>query len=178
MFRMHLLDTQPVGPVAKVFNFIKKLPRNIQTPFLVMCHLPLGAMKKTRIFEEGKLVYKSLTQHEFWKTGWIYLPAMLHHKKKLGVLDQFKRALIATCTRVLSEVKRISLNMSELRKIAETVILDFQTIIAVGRLKSPYSQSDPGGKSCPSKSREGNSRNLQRPSLELEVGAFEVAGLR
>lgn len=91
MFRMHLLDTEPVGLVAKIFKWMKKLPAPIQTPILVFCHLPLGAMRKTRIVHEGKAIYTSLTQHDFWKTGTIYLPAMLHTRKKLGLLDQMKQ---------------------------------------------------------------------------------------
>lgn len=87
MFRMHLLDTEPKSFVSSIFRLIKKLPKSLQTRAMTICHLPLGAAKKTWIFEEGKKVCKSLTRHEFWQTGVVYLPALLHKKKEEGLLN-------------------------------------------------------------------------------------------
>lgn len=87
MFRMHLLDTEPTSFVSSIFKLIKKMPKSLQTRVMTICHLPLGAAKKTWIFEGGKKVCKSLTRHEFWQTGVVYLPALLHKKKEQGLLN-------------------------------------------------------------------------------------------
>ncbi|MEC7839500.1 MAG: hypothetical protein VX777_05635 [Chlamydiota bacterium] len=89
MFRMHLLDTEPIGPVACIFNLIKKLPKSIQTKVLVFFHIPMGATKETWIYEGGRRVCKSLSRHDFWTTGVVYLPALLHKKQEEGVFGEF-----------------------------------------------------------------------------------------
>lgn len=80
LFRMQLLDTQPQGPVALLFRWIKQLPARWQVPVLAHLHLPLGAFRKIWIWEEGRKVAKSLSSHTFFKTGQIYLPALLVEK--------------------------------------------------------------------------------------------------
>lgn len=77
LFRMQLLDTEPQGPVAYLFRWIKQLPAKWQVPVLAHLHLPLGAFRKIWIFEKGHKVAKSLSSHPFFKTGQIYLPALL-----------------------------------------------------------------------------------------------------
>lgn len=81
-FRMQLLDTEPQGPVLKLFQLIKKLPVRWQVPLLAFLHLPLGAMRTIWVEEDGVKVPKSLTRHAFFKTGQIFLPALLIHKLK------------------------------------------------------------------------------------------------
>ncbi len=88
MFRMHLLDTEPIGPVGAIFGLIKKLPKFMQTPVLAFFHRPMGAARETWIFEGGRRICKSLTRHDFWKTGIVYLPALLHKKKEEGLLSE------------------------------------------------------------------------------------------
>lgn len=77
LFRMQLLDTEPHGPVAHLFHWIKQLPARWQVPVLAHLHLPLGAFRKIWIWEEGRKVAKSLSSHTFFETGQIYLPALL-----------------------------------------------------------------------------------------------------
>lgn len=86
LFKMHLLNTEPFGAIATIFNLIKKLPAGIQTRVLTALHLPFGARAKTWIIEEGKKICKSLATHDFWETGEVFLPAYLHHQKEKGVL--------------------------------------------------------------------------------------------
>lgn len=77
LFRMQLLDTEPQGPVAHLFRWIKQLPARWQVPVLAHLHLPLGAFRKIWIWEKGRKVAKSLSSHTFFETGQIYLPALL-----------------------------------------------------------------------------------------------------
>ncbi|MEM1283656.1 MAG: hypothetical protein AAGG81_08905 [Chlamydiota bacterium] len=97
LFKMHLLDTEPIGAVSVIFSLIKKLPKCIQTPIMTLCHLPLGAAKQTWIIEKGKHVCKSLTRHEFWLTGEVYLPALLHKQKEEGILSHFREFIDMLC---------------------------------------------------------------------------------
>lgn len=85
LFRMQLLDTHPQGPVSLLFRGIKCLPKKWQVPLLMFLHLPLGAFRRIWIEEEGVQVSKSLRTHVFFKTGQIFLPALLIAK----VLDIF-----------------------------------------------------------------------------------------
>jgi hypothetical protein len=84
LFRMSLLDTEPIGFVGFVFSLIKKLPSFFRVPILTALHLPFGASERTWIIEEGTLACKSLTSHHFWKTAEVYLPALLHKQVKNG----------------------------------------------------------------------------------------------
>lgn len=87
LFKMPLLQTEPIGYIAKIFDLIKKLPEKLQTKVLTFLHLPFGAAKGTWIIENGKKVRKSLTTHEFWETAEVYLPAFLHKQKEVGALN-------------------------------------------------------------------------------------------
>lgn len=86
LYRMQLLNTEPEGPVSKIFACIKKLPEKWQVPLLTTLHLPLGAAKKTWIEENGVLVAKSLKDHSFFNTGEVYLPAFMHDQLLRGSL--------------------------------------------------------------------------------------------
>lgn len=95
LFRMQLLDTEPQGPVALLFRGIKTIPEKWQVPLLMFLHLPLGAFRKIWIEEEGIKVAKSLSTHMFFKTGQIFLPALLIAKVMLlnTLCNNFKKLL-------------------------------------------------------------------------------------
>jgi hypothetical protein len=107
MFRMHLLDTEPLGPVSMIFAWIKNLPQCMQTRVMTFCHLFLGATKKTWILENGKHVCKSLTRHEFWKTGEVFLPAFLHKKLESDAFSQLKALVEEIVATVYAWVKAV-----------------------------------------------------------------------
>jgi hypothetical protein len=77
LFRMSLLDTEPLGLIAWAFKAIKMLPQSWQVPVLAFLHLPLGATRKVWVEEDGKKVPKSLVLHPFFRTGQVFLPALL-----------------------------------------------------------------------------------------------------
>lgn len=130
MFRMHLLDTEPVGFVSLIFKWIKKLPKEMQTPVLTFFHLPLGAAKKTWIYERGEKICKSLTRHEFWETGIVYLPALLHRKKEEGLLKDISYLILISCERI----KRIFAGSSFLLKnILPNLSFDFNSSLRLQR---------------------------------------------
>lgn len=85
LFVMPLLESEPKGVVNHVFKFIKSLPTAAHVPILTLLHKPLGAGKGVWIQENGQSVYKSLNNHEFWKTGKVFLPALLHKQKELEI---------------------------------------------------------------------------------------------
>ncbi|CRX38055.1 hypothetical protein [Estrella lausannensis] len=98
MFKIHLLDTEPTSFVAHIFSMIKLLPVTWQTAVMTFFHLPMGASRTTWIFEKGKRVAKSLTQHEFWESGIVYLPALLlklKEKGMLGLMNHLKHGFIS-----------------------------------------------------------------------------------
>lgn len=84
LFKIHLLNTEPIGPCKIIFSLIKQIPDKWQTPLLSTLHLPFGAADAQKIFENGVLVEKSLRTHQFWNTGEVYLPAYLLHQKYQG----------------------------------------------------------------------------------------------
>lgn len=86
LFKMHLLETEPSGFLGHLFGFIKMLPDYLHLPILTLLHRPLGASKGVCIIENGITVCKRLTEHEFWKTGIVYLPALLHQKREMELL--------------------------------------------------------------------------------------------
>ncbi len=86
LYKMPLLDTHPVGLVARIFRFVKTLPTKIQVRVLTSLHLLFGAWRGTWIHENGCDVWKSLLTHEFWETAEVYLPALLVEQKVNGTL--------------------------------------------------------------------------------------------
>jgi hypothetical protein len=87
LYKMSLLDTEPTGIVSKIFNMIKKLPKDFQVGMLTAIHFPLGAWKGREIKENGNVVRKNLIRHNFWNTAEVYLPAFLSHQKETGALS-------------------------------------------------------------------------------------------
>lgn len=87
LFQMHLLATEPSGFTKWLFAAIKKAPMPLRTFILTRLHFPLGAGVGTWIIEQGTRVYKSLSRHEFFETGLVYLPAYLHRQQEIGLLS-------------------------------------------------------------------------------------------
>lgn len=111
MFLMPLLETEPVGVVAKIFGWINKLPKFVQVTVLTLAHLPLGAARKTWIIEEGKVSCKSLTRHEFWETGVVYLPALLHLKLEKKAFFQVAKAAQKRMRSTFHKIKSLFLEL-------------------------------------------------------------------
>jgi hypothetical protein len=86
LYKMSMLDTEPQNAIIWIFRGIKMLPAPLQVPVLTNLHLLIGAGRKTWIEENGKLVPKSLTNHMFWETGDVYLPALLIKQHLAGDL--------------------------------------------------------------------------------------------
>lgn len=87
LFKMHILDTESVGVLGFLFETIKRLPKDFHIPALNYIHLLFGASKETWIMENGEIVCRSLSTHRFFKTGEIYLPALLHKQLEAGIID-------------------------------------------------------------------------------------------
>ncbi|MCB1112583.1 MAG: hypothetical protein H7A37_00095 [Chlamydiales bacterium] len=101
MFRQHLLDTTPEGAAAPIFRALNLLPRWLATPIMANLHRLFGAHRGRWIVEHGQRVYKSLTRHEFWKTGIVYLPSRLVMLRKSGIL----KPLLLESTRLCAAAK-------------------------------------------------------------------------
>lgn len=110
MFKIHLLDTEPTSFVAHIFSAIKLLPEKWQTAVMTFFHIPMGAFKTTWIFEKGKLVAKSLTKHEFWDSGIVYLPALLLKLKEMGLLGFINQIGIGTLYTIPGSALRYCFN--------------------------------------------------------------------
>jgi len=105
MFQMHLLETEPTSFVQYIFKAIKLLPEKWHTPVMIFFHLPLGAFRETWVYEQGKRVSKSLTNHEFWETGNIFLPALLLKLKETGALDFVEDLLQAIIEKITYQIR-------------------------------------------------------------------------
>jgi hypothetical protein len=90
-FRMSLMKTEPIGFIGAYFKLLRKfnIPESIQFKLLTLIHIPFGANKVTRIEENGKMVMKALTNHEFWNTSEIYLPAFLIAQIEAGSFKSY-----------------------------------------------------------------------------------------
>lgn len=84
LFQLPLLEAEPTGFMALAFKILRSLPKPMQVPVFMICHLPFAPFRGTWIRENGKKVFKSLMKHDFWSTGVVYLPAYLHHQKVSG----------------------------------------------------------------------------------------------
>lgn len=134
LYRMQLLNTEPEGPVSKIFACIKKLPEKWQVPLLTTLHLPLGAAKKTWIEENGVPVAKSLKDHSFFHTGEVYLPAFMHDqllrgslKCPLGLHDAYfavgllsDKHKFGFIQKKLEEREKFTINKDDLLKFLQT----------------------------------------------------------
>lgn len=93
-FRIQLLDTEPGGVIERIFAYIKKLPSEWRVPVLMFFHIPLGAKRTLWIEQNGGWVPKSLHRHPFFKTGQVYLPALLIHKVQKMKTREFLKTFI------------------------------------------------------------------------------------
>lgn len=87
MYSMPMWNTEPKGFLGLLFKFIRKLPDPLQVKMLTICHFPFNSWKGVWVEEENGKIWKSLTSAPFWKNGLVYLPALLHYKKELGILS-------------------------------------------------------------------------------------------
>jgi hypothetical protein len=92
IFKIKFLDTAPQGAVLVFFNSIRSLPKKWQWPVMQFLHCVIGANRKKMVSELGVIVEKTLLKTEFWKTGEIFLPAMLHYKLEAGLLTKIHGA--------------------------------------------------------------------------------------
>lgn len=88
MYSLPMWNTEPKGFLGALFKLIRKLPDPLQVKMLTFCHFPFNSWKGVWIEEENGKTWKSLTSAPFWKTGLVYLPALLHYKKELGILSK------------------------------------------------------------------------------------------
>lgn len=107
MFKIHLLETEPTSFVSYIFKAIKLLPSHWQTDVMTFFHLPMGAWKETWIYEQGRRVCKSLTNHEFWETGIVFLPALLLKLKEAGLLEEFREGILHTKRSIMLKMRRV-----------------------------------------------------------------------
>lgn len=87
MFRLPFIDCEPTNFFKFIFSVIRKFPVWMQLPIITALHVPLGAKASIVVEENGRKVHKSLANHEFWVTGEVFLPALLHKLKRSGVLE-------------------------------------------------------------------------------------------
>lgn len=113
LFTIALLDTEPQGPVAAIFRWIKRLPHQWRVSVLAYLHLPLGSARGLWTYEAGRWRWHSLFTHEFSSHGMIYLPALLIEKARLlfdsGNLSMwvfFKLVLICRILKMHFSTKR------------------------------------------------------------------------
>jgi hypothetical protein len=90
LFKMSLMKTEPVGFVGACFNLFRTLgiPQMTQFKLVALFHIPFGAWKGTEITENGNSVIKKLTNHDFWTSSEVYLPALLIAQLEAGHLPK------------------------------------------------------------------------------------------
>jgi hypothetical protein len=165
MFQMRLLDTEPSGAVHYIFKLIRKLPQGWQTPILTFCHIPMGALKETWIFENGRTVSKSLTNHEFWETGVVYLPALLHKFKEEGFLPFASGAIHILYKNIKENFFKLATLFTSSEKSMHTLI--FETIHPLKVLKTNQFFRSFIGKLCLSSVPRSQSFSLRTSSLRF-----------
>lgn len=134
LFQMHLLATEPVGPVAHLFKFLRKLPKELRTYVLTRLHIPLGAGRKTYINMGGKRIAKSLSKHEFFETGIVYLPAYLHRQQEMGLIGRtieiFEKAIAEAAETVARPAHAFARKMMELYNLTLSEIRYYKFLLA------------------------------------------------
>jgi len=87
LYRMQLIDCEPGGPIQVLFNLIKWLPKRFHAYVLTRLHYLLGAWRGIWIQKSTGHVWRSVSTHEFFDTGEVYLPALVIHKSLHGLFD-------------------------------------------------------------------------------------------
>jgi hypothetical protein len=123
IFTMPFLDSEPNGPVKKVFAFIKSLPLKLHIPVTTFFHFLLGGYKGRLIVENGRAIWKSLTHHSFWIDTVIYHPSMLYKQQEEGNIGRFVKAGI---TLVCGAAMRVilagsSVLLKNLNRLAQSI---------------------------------------------------------
>ncbi len=90
LFRMSLFDTEPDSFVSTLMSAIKKLPEQWQAKVFSKTMIPFGAFQGVWVEENGERVHKCLTEHRFWDTMEIYLPAYLIKQREEGHFRAYK----------------------------------------------------------------------------------------
>lgn len=109
LFKIPLLETEPEGPVAHIFNLIKKLPAKIQNWTLTRAHYLLGAWKGRWVKQNDKTVWMSVSHFEFFHTATIYLPSLLVKRVHEGIVwaSQAARKMMSVVVSRISKEKLI-----------------------------------------------------------------------
>ncbi len=85
LYKMSLIDCEPGGPIQVIFGLIKKLPNQFHSYVLTRLHYFLGAWRGIWIRKSTGHVWRSVSNHEFFDTGEVYLPALVIHKSLKGL---------------------------------------------------------------------------------------------
>jgi len=85
LYRMQLIDCEPGGPVQVLFTMIKLLPSCFHSRVITRLHYLLGAWRGIWIKKSSGHVWRSVSNHEFFDTGEVYLPALVIHKSLEGL---------------------------------------------------------------------------------------------
>lgn len=146
LFQMHLLATEPTGFTKWLFAAIKKAPMSLRTRILTRLHIPLGAGFGTWIVEQGIHVCKSLSRHEFFDTGLVYLPAYLHKQQEIGLLgyvvDSLDQLLSDVCVSYNTFFNKFTSNdAKQMPKVETGKILDLKEVL-LSRLRFLFWRSD------------------------------------
>lgn len=87
LYRMPLLDCEPGGAIQKLFTLIKKLPRRLHAYVITRLHYPIGAWRGIWIKSPHEYIWKSLSNHEFFDSAEVYLPALVIQKRREKLFD-------------------------------------------------------------------------------------------
>ncbi len=87
LYKMSLLDCEPGGPMQKLFNLIKKLPKFLHAFAITRLHYPIGAWRGVWVKHTYGKEWKSLSSHQFFNTAEVYLPALVIKKRDEGLFD-------------------------------------------------------------------------------------------
>jgi len=98
LYQMSLIDCEPGGSAQVLFGLIKKLPKIFHTYVLTRLHHVLGAFRGIWIKKSTGYIWRSVSTHEFFDTGKVYLPALVIQKSLKGLFE-YKEADLQNRTR-------------------------------------------------------------------------------
>ncbi len=87
LYQMPLIECEPGGFIQSLFGLIKKLPKKFHTYVLTRMHYGLGAWRGMWIKGSSGYIWRSVSNHEFFDTGVVYLPALVIEKREQGLFD-------------------------------------------------------------------------------------------
>ncbi|NGX57924.1 MAG: hypothetical protein K940chlam3_00825 [Chlamydiae bacterium] len=129
LYQMSLLDCEPGGPIQKLFYLIKKLPKWLHAFSITRLHYPIGAWRGIWVNTNDGRAWKSLSNHKFFETAEVYLPALVIHKRR-GGLFSFETANLenktlwnSICEKVLRREMLLSASAGQLMsKLAHNLL--------------------------------------------------------